>query len=394
MMTDVYKPHISGITNYISLNKHFLELVGHEVFVFTFGDIDYEDDESQIIRSSGFPIVDTGYYLSLRYNRQAKRLLQSMDLVHVHHPFLSGNLALRYCRPLHIPIIFTNHTRYDLYAHAYLPLLPEVISDKLLQTYMPSFCEAMDLVISPSSGMAEVLRQLGVKSEITIVPNGVELERFHQPAPIKERSDLGFSADEVLLVYTGRLGPEKNIEFLIKTFSGTAEAVRNIRLIIIGSGPEEEIYREKAARTNASERILFLGRLDYNQLPAYLSICDIFVTASLTEVHPLSVIEAMASGLPVLGIDSVGVGDTVEPGVTGLLSSNDPAAFASMMTRLCLDAELRHILSLGARKASKKYAIEYTTQTMLEYYQRLVNKAVPRKRGLRYRIRSLMELIR
>ena len=71
MMVDVYKPHVSGITTYVSINKAYLEKHGHQVFVFTFGDLDYEDDESNIIRSQGLPILDTGYYLSLKYSKSA-----------------------------------------------------------------------------------------------------------------------------------------------------------------------------------------------------------------------------------------------------------------------------------------------------------------------------------
>jgi glycosyltransferase involved in cell wall biosynthesis len=94
MMTDVYKPHISGVTNYISLNKEYLEKAGHEVFIFTFGDMDHKDDDERVVRSPGFPLTDSGYYLSFRYSRRAKALLQTMDLVHVHHPFLSGRFSL------------------------------------------------------------------------------------------------------------------------------------------------------------------------------------------------------------------------------------------------------------------------------------------------------------
>jgi len=394
MMTDVYKPRISGITNHIALNKRYLERAGHEVFVFTFGDLEHKDEEPNIIRSTGVPLVDTGYYLSLRYSRQAKRLLQTMDVMHVHHPFLSGYLALLYCRPLRIPIVFTNHTRYDLYAQAYLPLLPEIISETLLETYMPQFCAAIDLVISPSPGMAEVLRQLGVSSHIEIVPNGVELRLFHQPVEPAQRSRLNFKAEDILFIYTGRLGPEKNLDFLIKAFAGVAEAIENIHLLIIGNGPEEDALRDRAAETGASDRIHFIGMLEYDLLPAYLAMCDVFVTASVTEVHPLSVIEAMASSLPVLGIHSVGVGDTVEDGITGFLASKDQAAFAAKMTRLCLDHDLRQRLGKAARKASEQYAIEHTTQIMLEHYEHLVFKAAPRKRGLFVRLRSQLEKFR
>ena len=113
MMADTYKPHISGITTYIALNKQELEKAGHEVFVFTFGDDDYKDKETNVIRSRGVPIVDTGYYLNFGYKREARKLLKTMDIVHLHHPFLSGSIGLRICRPRGIPLVFTNHTRYD-----------------------------------------------------------------------------------------------------------------------------------------------------------------------------------------------------------------------------------------------------------------------------------------
>ena len=367
MMTDVYKPHVSGITNYISLNKAYLEKAGHEVFIFTFGDLDFADEEERVVRSPGLPLTDTGYYLSFRYSRHAKALLQTMDLVHVHHPFLSGRLALNYCRPLRIPIVFTNHTRYDLYAQAYLPLLPEEFSDTFLQTYMPTFCQAVDLVISPSAGMREVLQKLGVSTSIEIIPNGVELQLYRATSE-NCRPEFGFSDEDILLIFSGRLGPEKNLDFLIRAFAGAAEAVKNAHLLVIGGGPEEQALKQAAAQSGAAGRIHFTGMLPYDELPRYLSMADLFVTASLTEVHPLSVVEAMASGLPVLGINSVGVGDTVEDGVTGLLSSPDPAAFAALLTRLCMDRALRQRLGKGARKACRRrgYALPEDRQRAFE----------------------------
>jgi 1,2-diacylglycerol 3-alpha-glucosyltransferase len=393
MMTDAYKPHVSGVTNHISLNKEYLEKAGHEVFIFTFGDVDHADDEEHVVRSPGFPLTDSGYYLSFRYSRPAKVLLQTMDLVHVHHPFLSGRLALRYCRPLRIPIVFTNHTRYDLYAQAYLPLVPAEISDTFLQTYIPTFCQAVDLVISPSAGMAEVLRKLGVSSPIEIIPNGVDLQLFRSPCP-ECRQDFGFRGEDILLVYVGRLGPEKNLDFLIRAFSGTAEAIKNAHLLIIGGGPEEQRLKQLADLTSASDRIHFTGMQPYHELPRYLAMGDVFVTASVTEVHPLSVIEAMATGLPVLGIRSVGVGDTVEDGVTGLLSSHDQAAFAALLTRLCMDGDLRLSLGAAARKISEKYAIEHTTQIMLKRYESLLSEFTRHRRGLGYHLRNLVEKLR
>ncbi len=393
MMADMYKPHVSGITNYVTLNKSYLEAAGHQVFVFTFGDTAYQDNEEHIICSPGLPIQDTGYYLNYRYSRHAKHLLQSMDLVHVHHPFISGRLALRYCRPMRIPIVFTNHTRYDLYAQAYLPLLPEEISASFLQSYMPSFCQAVDLVISPSSGMARVLRQLGVDVPIEVIPNGVELQRY-QEACADCRPEFGFDRQDIILVYSGRLASEKNLEFLLRAFLGVADAVPAAHFLVIGGGPQEEALRQLAAQSVFPGRIHFTGMVPYDDLPRLLSMGDLFITSSLTEVHPLSVIEAMASGLPALGIHSVGVGDTIEDGITGLLARDDMAAFTAKMTRLCLEKDLRQKMGLAARTTARKYAIQNTVNMILDQYERLLFNYQPQHKGLRYRLRSLVEKIR
>jgi 1,2-diacylglycerol 3-alpha-glucosyltransferase len=393
MMTDTYKPYVSGITNYIDLNKRYLEEAGHEVYVFTFSEPDHVDDESRVIRSPGLPLADTGFFLSLRYSRQAKKLLQSMDVVHVHHPFLSGRLALHYCRPAQIPVIFTNHTRYDLYAQAYLPMLPEEVSEGLLQAYMPSFCEAVNLVISPSPGMEKILRELEVESHIEIVPNGVELKRFFQAEPLS-RADYGFKEDDILLIYTGRLGPEKNLDFLLQAFAGVTQAVEDVRLLLVGDGPLKEDLKELARELRITNSIQFTGLIPYDNMPGYLAMCDAFVTASVTEVHPLSVIEAMGAGLPVMGIHSPGVGDTVENGVTGFLSTADLPAFTAKLTRLCLQAQLRHKMGLAAREASNQYAIERTTQMMLRHYERLAGEPRQHKPDLEERLLTIMERFR
>ena len=392
MMTDTYKPYISGITNYISLNKRYLEAAGHEVYIFTFGNLDYQDEETNVVRSPGKALVDTGFFLSYRYSREAKKLLQTMDIVHVHHPLLSGLLALRYCRPHKIPVLFTNHTRYDLYAQAYMPLLPEIISDSMLKTYMPPYCAAVDRVVSPSPGMAKILRQLEVESPIEVIPNGVELQRFHQAEPLS-RADFGFSPDDILLVYTGRLAPEKNLNFLLEAFEGVAETVNNVHLLLIGGGVSQEKMEKNATQSSATERIHFVGKVDYDKMPGYLRMCDTFVTASISEVHPLSVMEAMGAGLPVLGIHSPGVGDTVEDGITGFLSTENLPAFTAKMTHLCIDNDLRKKMGVAAYKASALYAIERTTKMMIASYENIIENTPPHDDEPDLSLRKIMERI-
>ena len=379
MMADLYKPHVSGVTMYISLNKRFFELAGHEVFVFTFGDVDYMDDESNVIRSPGIPVAETGLYLNFRYNRRAQRLLKTMDIVHVNHPITSGRLALRYAQPLGIPIVFTNHTRYDLYAQIYTPMLPDVVGESVVRAYLPSFCKSIDLVIAPSPGLRDVLQTYGVQSNVEVIPNGVDISPFQAQVEPVPRSELGFGEDITLLIYMGRLGPEKNLPFLLRAFGGVASAFDQVGLLMVGDGPVRDDLEDRVRLMGLTDRVRFTGLIPYTHLPRYLAAADAFVTASVTEVHPLSVIESMAAGLPVVGIRSPGVGDTVEDGVSGLLApEEDLAAFTAKLARMIGEVDNRKRMGEQARAAAQSYAIEHTAQILLDRYEQLIQTARPK----------------
>ncbi|RIK30438.1 MAG: hypothetical protein DCC56_08930 [Anaerolineae bacterium] len=392
MMTDAYKPHVSGVTSYVDLNKRALEALGHEVYVFTFGDLEHPDEDPRVIRSPGLPLSDTGFYLSLRHSTQAQRIIQTMDIIHVHHPFMSGRLALIYGRKRNIPIIFTNHTRYDLYAQTRVPLMPAEVSMGMLQAYMPAFCENTDLVISPSRGMEKVLRQYGVTSHIEVVPNGADLQPFLSAAPLS-REKFGFDADDILIVYMGRIAPEKNLELLLGAFAGVSRAVPRTKLLVVGGGQKEheEGIKEFANELEIMDRVKFTGTVPYAKLPSYLAMCDIFATASVTEVHPFSVIEGMAAGLPIVGIDSPGIGDSIADGETGLLSVDDLASFTAKLTALCLNKDLQKKMGAAAQEASHQFSIENTTKIMLSHYTRLVSNTKPIKPSIEERLRSVLK---
>jgi glycosyltransferase involved in cell wall biosynthesis len=134
-----------------------------------------------------------------------------------------------------------------------------------------------------------------------------------------------------------------------------------------------------------------VGQIPYDDLPSYLAMCDAFVTASVTEVHPLSVIEGMASGLPVLGIDSPGVGDSVTDRETGLLATHDIASFTAKLTYLCIDGALRKRMGYAAREASAQYDIARTTKIMLGHYSRLSQSTKPLKQSFDERLMSILE---
>ena len=248
-----------------------------------------------------------------------KIFLATIPLVHVHHPFLSGSLAKRYCLPWGIPIVFTNHTRYDLYIKAYLPILPEHLAQGAVHSYLPGFCKAVDLVIAPSEGLKKILIKLGVDVFIDVVPNGIDLKPFENICSSKKRDELGINNEDILFIYTGRLSPEKNIPFLLNSFTGVAKKYNHIKLLLVGTGAKDEVYKQMAQDMGLVDRVIFTGFVPYEELPSYLCIADAYVTASVTEVHPLSVIEAMASGCIPVVINKGGQKEIIKDGEDGFL---------------------------------------------------------------------------
>jgi 1,2-diacylglycerol 3-alpha-glucosyltransferase len=392
MMADIYKPHVSGVTNSIALSKQWLENAGHEVFIFTFGDDEVIDNEKNIIRTTGVPVVDTGFYLNLRYNSLARHLLCSMDITHVHHPFVSGSLAMRYCSPRNIPIVFTHHTRYDLMTQAYVPLLPESISDAALKAYLSPFYRACDLVIVPSLSMRQILaEQFGLETPVEVIPNGLDLAPYREKIHPIDRTKFGFTKNDVISIYVGRLSPEKNLSLLLRAFYGVAMTYDQVRLLIVGDGPERENLETLTKHMGIGSKVFFTGMIDYKEIPAYLITSDIFVTPSSSETFGLSTVEAMAAGLPALGMDAPGSQDIIEDGVTGLVTSDDLAVFTAKLVLLSTNHDLRQEMGKQALAASEQYDIRTTTEALLLHYQRIIEATKRRKKGARFKLARLLD---
>jgi glycosyltransferase involved in cell wall biosynthesis len=234
--------------------------------------------------------------------------------------------------------------------------------------------------------MKSVLVKMGVDSPIEVVPNGVDLTHFRgniHPCP---RSTFGFEDQDIVLVYAGRLAPEKNLTFLMRSFAGLHHAFPATKLLLLGSGPEHDNLVRLSSDLGIERAVCFPGLIPYERLPEHLAMCDAFVTASVTEVHPLSVIEAMAVGLPVLGIHSPGVSDTVEDEVTGFLATEDLASFTAKMVRLAAGNDQRKRMGQAAQKAVEVYDIQRTSDLVVAHYERLIERRAHRGKATGNRI--------
>ncbi len=385
-VTDNYKPYVSGVINFIELSRRYLQQHGHEAWVFAFGNPEDAPSEPRVVLSPGVKVRGTaGFRLGARLTRDVRRMIATMDVVHVDDPFVAGRLALRVCRKHHIPVVFTFHSRVDLYPDYFLKALPAGSVDVALRRYVRRFCRRVDTVISPTASVAQVMRDLGVDVPIKVMRNGVDIAPFLVAAGESERDgesreakrrELGIEHNSIVFGYSGRLSPEKNLPLLVDAFAAAACRIPNANLLLIGDGPLRRTIEHAVADAGLSQRVSITGMVAYEQMPAHLALCDIWVTASVTEVDPLTVIEAMASGLPVIGPAAPGLTDTIVHGVTGLLApANDSGALAERMIELAADTGMRHAMSAASAKASEQYSIDVRGAEMLDVYEQLVRKA-------------------
>lgn len=373
MLCDVYRPHTSGVINEVVLSKRALEGLGHEVFIFTFGDLAYLDSEPNVFRSAAVRLPKQDYNIGFRYGPQIRSLLRTMDVIHVHQPFISGHLALRYRGASRIPIVFTFHTRYDLYTRYYASFAGQ-LGAAWVSNYLERFCGRVDLVIAPSLSVWETVARGKASSRVALVPNGIDLADFsHAASHPASRRLLGLGEEDIVLCYLGRLGPEKNLAFLLRAFALAAHSMPRLSLVLVGDGPERRRLHELASEARIADRVHFLGMKKYEQVPSLLSMCDAGVTASLSENHPLSVLEQMAVGLPVIALHSPGTRDTVVHGQTGLVAqADDPLRLASAIETIARDRELRARLGRNASRAVSAYDIRTTSKALEQCYHSML----------------------
>ncbi|MCY4409379.1 MAG: glycosyltransferase [Caldilineaceae bacterium] len=369
LFSDIYKPHINGVVNHVGLLKEHFDRWGEQVYLFVPEQDKKTEDESNVIRLPSIPIADTGYHLTVRVDSRCRDILKRMDVIHVHHPFISGSFGLTFSRRYEIPLVFTSHTRYDLYVQQYLPLLPETLSDTALQAFFQRFSQRCSAIIAPSKSAATVMQTWGIQGRVAVIPNGIELGRFHRPEQEAKRQEFGIPQEAVVGVYVGRISQEKAVDRLLRIAAALKDEVPRLHLLLVGGGPSLEECRKLAGESGLEGRVTFTGPISYERIGAVLGLADFFVSASVSEVHPLTFIEAAAAGLPAIGIDSPGVADMIADEETGFLTENNDLSFGLRIMRIARDAEMRKKMGLAARQYSQRFSAHHNAREVLALYQ-------------------------
>ena len=378
--TNCYKPLVNGVVTSIVSLKEAYERKGHETYVFAPQVDGYIDQEKNVFRYRSVNLTKkVKYPIAIPLSFRAKKVITEFnpDIIHVHHPFVLSSPAIMYGKKLGIPKILTLHTQYERYAY-YIAPIPEKLTQEAIKRIIFNLAYKIDCITTPSGSMKELIKSYGIKNRIEVIPNAIDLDSFRQKDELKcseIRKRYNLKEDDKVILYVGRVAQEKSIDKIIEALAITKrKGISNVMLLIVGGGPAIEELKNLVRSLQIEEQVIFTGEVKNEEIRHYYKIAYLFTIASTTETFGIVIIEALASGIPVLAVKAPGAVDILTDGLDGLLvdNDNDIEKFANALDKIIREPELRERLSQGALKTSERYSIDIVSERMLNLYREVM----------------------
>ncbi len=377
LFTDTYYPQINGVATSVLMLKKNLEMRGHKVYVFTTTDPKADSKEKDVYRVPSIPFVSArrvGMFYNPRLSKIIKRL--GLDVIHTHTEFSLGIFGRTMAKELNIPFLHTYHTIYEDYTH-YIGRLGvfDPIAKMAVRKLSIKFCNSADKVIVPTEKVKDLLFSYDLKQDISIIPTGIELNKFSQQnynfnIVQNLRTDLGIEEKDTVVLYIGRISKEKNIEEILIAMKSYLNERENVKLVLIGDGPEKNALENRAKGLGIDNQTIFAGERPWNEIGMYYQIGDVFVSASQSETQGLTYIEALASGLPVVAKADKCLEGVLKDNINGYAFHNQED-FIKALDSILYDELKQERLSTGAIESTRKFSAEHFAYTVEAVYKKI-----------------------
>ena len=387
LFTDTFPPEINGVSNSTNILRNVLEDHGHTVFVVCPGKKKeaYWDEGGKVLRIPGIELPFLyGYVMTSPFHKELIKTVEDMhlDIIHVQTEFGVGLFARTCAKELGIPMVETNHTTWEDYTHYINPLHVSFIekqSKKGVRRATVKLTDSVEEVISPSEKTKQLLIDYGVTKPINVIPTGLDLSKFSadlrtDEARLAKRKELGYTADDRIVIYVGRLAEEKDLEMVISGVKKANEEGAGVKLLIIGGGPDLERLQELVKSENLTDSVQLTGPKPIDEVPAYYACADAFASASLSETQGMTFIEALASGLPLFARHDDVVAELIDEGKTGWYFDNADELAAGVKNFAAMSKEELVGMRDDCIKKVEPYSNEVFYQRMIEVYERVVKK--------------------
>lgn len=382
IFSECYFPFVSGVVTHVHTLKEALEEQGHEVMIVTTNPkalCHYV--KNGVLYCPAIPLKRIyGYGVSNPLNLQRLRILKEFDpdILHIHTEFSMGIFGQFVARKLKKPMVYTLHTMYDDYLFYVAPhKWGQNMVKPAAHLYIRSIASKATEIIGPSLKVLEFLRRCGVEHHINIVPNAVDLSDFLPQNVEREsveaiREKLGIRPDDVAICFVGRLGREKSLDVLIDWISEHFKGDERFKLFIIGDGPEKDALLQQIHANHMDRQIQLLGKIEHSLLPPYYHACDLFATASLSEINSISMLEAMASGLYVLQRLDIYNKNQITCKENGDIFETSEGLADLLREQACLTPQQRQERRDRVTAFSQKYGKKEFIEAILNVYERAI----------------------
>jgi 1,2-diacylglycerol 3-alpha-glucosyltransferase len=380
MLTNTYTPHVGGVARSVEAFREELERQGCAVLVVAPEFAGRPDDEPHVVRVpaiQNFNGSDFSFPVPVPIELRARLDRFGPDVLHAHHPFLLGDTALRLAAERQLPVVFTHHTLYERYTH-YVPGGSPALARGAIELAV-GFANLCDAVVAPSASVAELLAERGVTTPLRVIPTGVDVARFAQGDRTGGRLRHGLPAAAFVVGHVGRLAAEKNLTTLVAALVRLLVARPEAAALVVGEGAERVGMEATFAAAGLAGRVCFAGHLERAALADAYAAMDAFLFTSQTETQGMVLTEAMAAGVPVVGLAAPGVSDVVRDGRNGRLLAADgepevvARALAAALDELAdRPPPLRASLVAAARATAEELSLARTTAELRALYERVV----------------------
>jgi glycosyltransferase involved in cell wall biosynthesis len=373
--TDAYLPQLGGVSTMVAAWAEGLEKLGHEVYIIAPKYKGYKDKKN-VIRLDSFkfvkqPEVRLGIYSPGKVLYEISKI--NFDIIHGFSGGTISSLGLIVSRLKKVPFVFAYCTRYNQYTHYFLK--GKIVKPKMVEKASKIFCNGCDYVIAHMPKIKNELVSFGIKKPIAIIPSGVDINKFKKSRGGYLRNKTGIKKGKILLC-VGRLGKEKSIDFLIKAFKLIHTQDKDTNLVLVSAGIEKDNLQKLAGKLGLEKSVYFVGEIDPREINKAYADADIFVFASQTETQGIVILEALASGVPVVAVNDEVYNGVVKNGENGILVKKNLLEFAQACLKILENSAYRQKLSKEAIKSMRKFSLSETIISLDKLYKGLVAKSI------------------
>jgi phosphatidylinositol alpha-mannosyltransferase len=362
LVSDTCYPFPSGAAEYIYNLYGVLKGLGHDVKIITssYGYRTLQDpDIIRIGKTVLFPFNKAMVTLTFGTNlvSEMKRVFyhEKFDIVHIQGP-IAPTLPL-------LALICSDTAAVGIFASYYERSRLLGMFKPLINKY---FYRLRGRVCISQAAKKAISRYF--EDDYKIIPQGIDVQRFAEC----EETVAQFMDGKVNILFVGRMEERKGLKYLIEAYSKMVNRVKDVRLVVVGDGPEKQGCLRAAER--AGGEIAFVGRAEFDQLPKFYRSSHIFCSpATGSEAQGIVLLEALASGTPVVASNIDGYNEVIADGRDGLLvPPKDPETLALTLTELCRNKELRDKLTAEGLKKAELYSWDRIGRALEQHYLQLL----------------------